>query len=84
MCHFFDIDTSVTYTLYGENLDLKKGINEGWCVIENPPEFDAVNDSLLEPLLIDNYIIINLIKDTDQPEANNVNIVLKSIGGNGK
>ena len=53
-------------------------------MIENPPEFDAVNDSLLEPLLIDNYIIINLIKDTDQPEANNVNIVLKSIGGNGK
>ena len=48
------------------------------------PKFDGVNDILLEPLLINNDIIIDQIKDMDQPEAINIHIVLKIIGGNGE
>ena len=80
----FDINTPVTYTIYGENLKYKKGRNGGWCVQATPTESDGVDDSLIEAFLINNDIIIYFIKETDHIEANNINLVLKSTGGDGE
>ena len=41
------IDTSVTYTIYGVNLEYKKGENGGWCVTEMPHEFYGIENILL-------------------------------------
>ena len=51
-------------------------------MIVMPPEFYGVYNGLLEAVLINNNILIDVIKYMDQPEANNVKIVLKSTGGN--
>ena len=59
---FFSIDTSVTYTIYGANLEYKKGRNGGWCVLVMPPEFYGVENNLLEHLSINNEILIDSIK----------------------
>ena len=48
-----------------------------------PHEFDGVDDSLLETFLINNGIIVDLIKETDQPEANNAKLVIKLANVNG-
>ena len=48
-----------------------------------PHEFDGVDNSLLWPFLINNNILADFIKDVDQPEANNIKLVLKSTGDNG-
>ena len=48
-----------------------------------PHEFDGVDDSLLEPFLINNGILVDFIKETDQPEANNVKLVIKLANVNG-
>ena len=48
-----------------------------------PPEFYGVDNSLLETLFINNYILVDLIKETNHPEANNVKLVFKSTRGNG-
>ena len=79
----FFVDTSVAYTIYGEKLDFKKGINGCWYVLAMPPIFDGGENSLLESLLINNYILVDFIKEMDQPEANNSNLVLKITGGDG-
>ena len=42
-----DVDISVNHNIYGANLEYKKGVNGGWCVLEMPPEFVGVEDSLL-------------------------------------
>ena len=49
-----------------------------------PTESDGVDDSLIEAFLINNDIIIYFIKETDHIEANNINLVLKSTGGDGE
>ena len=46
------------------------------------PEFDGVGGILLKYFLINNDIIIDLIKKTDQTEANNIKLVPKITGGN--
>ena len=73
----------MTYNIYGANLEYKKGINGCWCVLAMTPELDAVKNSLLETLLINNNTFIDLIRYTDQPETNNVKLVLKITGNNG-
>ena len=73
----FNIEAQFTYTIYVTNLEYKKGGNGGWCVLAMPPEFDGVYDSLLETLLINNEILIYLIKCTDHTESNYVKLVSK-------
>ena len=51
-------------------------------MLEIPPGFDVVYNNLLEHFLINKLIIVDLIKYTDHPEANNVNLVLKITFGN--
>ena len=63
-------------------LDYKKGRNWGWCVLVMPPEFDGFENSLLTTFLINNDILIDLIKETDHKEANDVELVLKRTNGN--
>ena len=48
-----------------------------------PLKFYGVEDSMIEPFLINNEIFIDLIKDVDYTEENNVKLALKSTGGNG-
>ena len=49
-----------------------------------PPHFDGIDDSVLEPFLISNDVLIDLIKATDHPESNNVKLVLKSTSVEGE
>ena len=74
----------MNYTIYGADLECKKGLNGGWCVLEMPPEFYGVDDSLLLPFLINNDILIDLIKKSDNTEENNVELVLKITSSNGE
>jgi hypothetical protein len=72
---FFDLDNSITYTIYERNLEYKKGRSGGWCVLGMPPGFNGHDDHLLEPYLISSGILIDLIKETDQPVGNNVQLL---------
>ena len=81
---FFSIDTSVTYNIYGANLEYKKGGNGGWCVLAMTPEFDGVDNIRIETLLVNHEVLVGLIKYMYHIEANNVNILLKSTGVNGE
>ena len=73
---FYVIDDDITYTIFSRNLEYQKGRGGGWCVLGMPPQYDRIDDDVLEPWMI-NDVLIEMIKDTEQPKSNKVKLLMK-------
>ncbi|EJK56384.1 hypothetical protein THAOC_23734, partial [Thalassiosira oceanica] len=46
-----------------------------WHVMAEPPEYDGTNAEVLEPIAINEDVLIHLVKNTTQPDHLNVRMV---------
>ena len=76
---FFNPDDNITYKAWNENLYWCKGKGGGWVVLGVPPNWDGKDQNLLETFLIRHNIIGEMVKNTEQPKRNNVEVIIKHI-----
>ena len=68
----------MAYTVLSINLSFQRGRDGGWCAIGAPPEYkNDGDDDKLEPYMI-NENLIEMIAETPQPEALNLDIIKKN------
>ena len=73
---FDDIDNDNIRMTVSKNA-LKYIKYQGWHVMAEPPEYDGTNNEVLEPIAINEDVIIHLIKNTEQPPHLNVRMVTR-------
>ncbi|EJK69653.1 hypothetical protein THAOC_09066, partial [Thalassiosira oceanica] len=71
---FDDIDNNMTRMTVSKNI-LKYIKYQGWHVMAEPPEYDGTNAEVLEPIAINEDVLIHLVKNTIQPDHLNVRMV---------
>ena len=76
---FFNPDDNITYTAWNGNLDWCEGKGGGWVVLGVPPNWDGKDQNILEPFLIRHNIMGDMVKDTEQPKRNNVEVIIEPI-----
>ena len=76
---FDDIDARPPVRMRVSTTKMKYIRRSGWHVMGEPPEYvgDGFDEDLLEPFAITEKVMIELLKNTEQPEVLNVR-VLKS------
>ena len=74
---FDDIDVDPVVRMRVSSTKLKWIKKEGWHAMAEPPDYvgDGGDDDKLEPLAITEEVLIELIKNTEQPEVLNVRMV---------
>jgi len=75
---FDDIDATPPVRMRVSSTKLKYIKRSGWHAMGEPPEYigDGSDDEVLEPFAINEDVLIELIKTTEQPEILNVRLVL--------
>ena len=76
---FDDIDASPPVRMRVSSTKLKYIKRSGWHAMGEPPDYigDGSDDEVLEPFAINEDVLIELIKNTEQPEILNVRLVLE-------
>eukprot|EP00804_Cyclotella_cryptica_P026177 CCRYP_009763-RA/>CCRYP_009763-RA protein AED:0.27 eAED:0.25 QI:0/0/0/1/1/1/3/0/375 len=72
---FDDIDVDPVVRMRVSSTELKWIRREGWHAMAEPPDYVGDDDDKLEPLAITEEVLIELIKNTTQPEDLNVQMV---------
>jgi hypothetical protein len=73
---FDDIDSNPLVRMRVSTTKLKYIKRSGWHAMAEPPDYVGDNDDhLLEPIAITNDVLIELIKNTEQPEILNVRMI---------
>ena len=68
-----DPDVLLDLDLLVNVLDLYVPVRRpGWCVLGEPAEYDATNDDMLQPFLINEECLIPLIEAAEQPPLLNI------------